>query len=87
MCGESDPPPLRAVPAGHREVCRYRGESTYLIAVNNTPEPQSTAFILPRKTESASESGLGEALTLEDGQRLRLDFPPLGVRPCRIGGL
>ena len=63
------------------------GKTTYLIAVNNTPEPHTISFTLPKQAQSARETGTGEALTLEDGRALPLDFPPLGVRRCEIAGL
>jgi hypothetical protein len=63
------------------------GKTTYLIAVNNAPEPHSATFAMPQKATSAKEAGTGEELALEEGKALRLDFSPLGVRLIEMAGL
>ena len=66
---------------------RRVGSTTYLIAVNNSPEAHSATFTMPKKAQSAKEVGTGEELPLTDGKTLNLDFPPLGVRLVEIAGL
>lgn len=61
------------------------GTTTYLIAVNNSPEPQETTFTLPFEPATVTRFGTDKAIPMAEPKSLRLAFDPLGVWLCEIG--
>ncbi len=66
---------------------RQRGDTTYLIAVNDGPKPATARFTLPGKPKAAALRGSSEAVTLDAQGTLAAELAPLGVRIYELTGL
>jgi hypothetical protein len=66
---------------------RKQGHTTYLIAVNNSPQPRSAEFRLPRKPKSICLHNAEKTASNVTGASFPVDFDPLAVRIFEIAGL
>lgn len=66
---------------------RRTGNTTHLIAVNNSDSAHSTSFDLPAKPDAIRDSRTSASLTMGEPTRLTLHFAPYEVKLYELTGL